>query len=58
MFGAFGGWKSGQLNWKGKMGLFLVPIEGSLLSLPEENVQEEALLSTDHTDFCSGSRFW
>ena len=38
MFGAFGGWKSGELNWKGKMGLFLVPIEDSLLSLPEESM--------------------
>lgn len=58
MFGAFGGQKSGELNWKGKMGLFLVPIEGSFLSLPEESMQEEAPLSTNHTYFCSGSKFW
>lgn len=40
MFGAFGGRNSGELDWEGKMGLFLVPTEGPLLSLPEENVQE------------------
>lgn len=38
MFDAFGGQKSGELNSKGKMGLFLVPIEGSFLSLPEESM--------------------
>lgn len=38
MFDAFGGQKSGELNSKGKMGLFLVPVEGSFLSLPEESM--------------------
>lgn len=44
MFGAFGGRKSGELDWEGKMGLVLVPrshTEDSYFSLPEENVQGE-----------------